>query len=782
MAHPTPERFSLDETDRRSFSYLGAALQRRFKIVFAGLGLGLLLAVLAIALSPSLYRARVRVKVEPRESTAESYPSLDARTAGEKHFYRTQVELLESRSLAKMVIRNLRLFDLQEFELKSVHERRFEMRNGEGLGASDSLGSSPIASGTGSVTVSATEPPESNNSADRSPIGETLLRKLAEIDAPAPAYVTDADLSRLASIYLDRLTVHAVRETPQLIDLYFASADPELAAEVAEEHARLYIGLRAFSNIGLTAEYIDSLLTRKDDAETNVRALNRDIESFKTEHDYWEIGDVTPVQEVENRLARLRQALSDADVAVRAAVSAHAALFEPGHEGDLDFLLLETVTSPGLQGLAVEQARIYDAWADVSGRYGPNHPRFIEAKRRKDEIDRRMQETQTVVVQQAASELSRARHQYETALDTERRLLEDKVALNELQKELDSLQRRRMDWENQHGEAMAALQQAERNVLALNSVDGGERLELVEAAEIPLTPHSQDLLANAIGLLLIFSVGGLIAAFVVDRFDTTIRAPGEIERIMRCASLGAISHVPKNGQHRHAPILRVAEQDPHGPAVESFNALRSSVFFASLRRPLKNLLVTSPGSGEGKSTVSLNLAIALANAGKRIVLVDGDLRNPSLHRAFGHPSSPGLVDVLEEREGLDDLLLDTDVPRLRFMPAGQTEVSPSNLFIAEAFLRALARLEKTADFVILDSSPVLCAVDASVIARNVDGVVLVTRFGQTKREAAQTAAERLHTAGGELFGFVVNDLPQRDTVTYANHAYGGAELYRPGEA
>ncbi len=347
---------------------------------------------------------------------------------------------------------------------------------------------------------------------------------------------------------------------------------------------------------------------------------------------------------------------------------------------------------------------------------------------------------------------------------------------------MDALQQKRAEWENQHGEAMAALQHVGRSVLTRSSVDGGERLEVVEAAEIPLTPHSQDLLANAVLLLSICFVGGLIAAFVVDRLDTTIRSPGEIERRMGCASLGAISHVPKNGQFRHAPILRVAEQDTHGPANESFNALRSSVFFASLRRPLKNLLVTSPGSGEGKSTVSLNLAIALAHAGKRVVLVDGDLRNPSLHRAFGHPSSPGLVDVLEEREALDDLLLDTDVPRLRFMPAGRTEVSPSNLFIAETFLRTLARLEKMADFIILDSSPVLCAVDASVIARNVDGAVLVTRFGQTKREAAEAAAERVRTAGGELFGFVVNDLPQRDTATYATYAYGGAELYRPGEA
>ncbi len=148
--------------------------------------------------------------------------------------------------------------------------------------------------------------------------------------------------------------------------------------------------------------------------------LDKDIADFRAEHDYLDVGGITPVQDIEKRLARIRQGLADDDSALRAAASAHAALFEPGREGDLDYLLLETITSPGLQSLAVERARIYDAWADVSGRYGPNHPKFIEAKRRKDEIDRRIRETQTVVVQQVASVLSRAQHQYETAFDTER--------------------------------------------------------------------------------------------------------------------------------------------------------------------------------------------------------------------------------------------------------------------------------------------------------------------------------------------------------------------------
>ena len=778
MSYSPPEYVAADNADEYPVSFFVDVIKRRMWIPGVCAGVGIVVAIVSVFLSPVTYQARVRLKVETRSLAIETFDEVEIQDTGELHFYNTQAKLIESRELAQMVIKSQRLFDLNEFQTEDLSDR-LEALAGDGIAGATvpSVTSAAMASGVAIKDVS-----EATGATVVDTYSLASLLELLEAQTmPLPEYIRTSDLSQITSIYLQHLNVKPTRESPQLIDVYFLSKDPELAARIANEHAVLYIKDRTFSNLGLTANVLRSRVRERGEISQKIRDIERQIQDFKEQNNFLMLGGVSPVQDVEDRLTRVRTSLSQVSDAYRAATATYASMFEEGHIGDIDYLLSGALNSDELDQLSAERARIYDQWAEISGRYGPNWPAYKETQKRKEEIDRLIREAKESVVEKAAAEVTRSAQELRELELEQKDLITEKFERDEQQQELNRLEEQRDSLRDRARELDTSLQQARGSALATQDVAGGETYEIVERAEVPIRPNNRGLMTNMILIVLGSLSIGFVIAFTIDYYDTTIRTPIEVERYMGCASLGAISRFKTSSDGRSSETIRAMEVEPHGPTTEAFNALRSSILFAGLQRTFKKILITSSEPQEGKSTVALNLAIVLAHAGKRVALIDADIRSPSLHKAFGHPLSPGLAEVLEEHDELDECLLDTDVPRLTFLSAGVANESPSNLFVSEMFTQSLAGLEDRFDFVIFDSPPALCAADPAVMSRYMDGTILVARFGKTKREAAQAGAERIRTAGGEIFGFVINDLPYRETGAYAYHAYGGAENYRPAQ-
>lgn len=196
--------------------------------------------------------------------------------------------------------------------------------------------------------------------------------------------------------------------------------------------------------------------------------------------------------------------------------------------------------------------------------------------------------------------------------------------------------------------------------------------------------------------------------------------------------------------------------DPASPAAEAYRALRASVQFASVDRSLRSLLVTSAVPEDDKSLVAANLAVAFARAGSRVVLVDCDVRQPSLHDIFGADNSRGLSAALLGDEQAPPLL-ETGVANLRLLPAGERPSHPADFLGSQRMQSLLERLLASADLVVCDGPPVLAAVDAALLARRVDGVVLVIRSGRTKRDQAAKARALLAKAQANLLGAVLTN-------------------------
>jgi capsular exopolysaccharide synthesis family protein len=205
--------------------------------------------------------------------------------------------------------------------------------------------------------------------------------------------------------------------------------------------------------------------------------------------------------------------------------------------------------------------------------------------------------------------------------------------------------------------------------------------------------------------------------------------------------------------------------DPRSPASEAYRTLRTNLTFAALDAPLKTLTVTTAAPDDEKGKILANLAITMAQSEQRIILVEADLRRPSLHDIFGVAGEPGLTTMIVDEATLNNPpLVETSVPNLWLLPSGPLPPNPSDLLGSQKMEQAIAALKSRADVVIFDAPPVVSATDAVVLGTKVDGVLLVVSAGHTKREHAQRAKELLERVHIRIVGTVLNNAPQSITL------------------
>jgi non-specific protein-tyrosine kinase len=201
--------------------------------------------------------------------------------------------------------------------------------------------------------------------------------------------------------------------------------------------------------------------------------------------------------------------------------------------------------------------------------------------------------------------------------------------------------------------------------------------------------------------------------------------------------------------------------DPRSPASEAYRTLRTNLSFYSLDTPVRTLVVTSPAAGEGKSTTLANLAVTMAQSGRKTILVDCDLRRPNLHELLSLPMSPGLTDVLLA-EGDRLPLQRTEVDNLMLLSSGSKPPNPTDLLGSGRMDQIIAQLASEADFVLFDAPPVMVAADAAILGAKTDGVLLVIQAGKTRRDHSERARELLQKAKVHIVGAALTNAPKEE--------------------
>jgi capsular exopolysaccharide synthesis family protein len=328
------------------------------------------------------------------------------------------------------------------------------------------------------------------------------------------------------------------------------------------------------------------------------------------------------------------------------------------------------------------------------------------------------------------------------------------------------------------------------------AVESGQ-VELVQLSRFPgyrVQPETRRELfvAVIVGLML-----GFGAAVLVDSLDRSIRKRGDIEPALGVPGLVVIPRLASAGPNRKGPLKALPSRrlkhvsrsenqmldlvtitDPRSPSAEAFRTLRTNLMFSQAVAEMRTLVVTSASPGEGKTVTASNLAVAFAQQGMRVLLVDCDLRRGRLHRVFGLSREPGMSDLVLGYETEENTTRQTSVAGLYVIPSGKLPPNPAEMLGGPHTKDKLAALTEGYDLVILDTPPLLAASDAAILATLSDGVIMVLRAGATETAAAQQSMQQLQAIGARVVGAVLND-PESEVAKYGayyeyNYATGKA--------
>jgi succinoglycan biosynthesis transport protein ExoP len=303
---------------------------------------------------------------------------------------------------------------------------------------------------------------------------------------------------------------------------------------------------------------------------------------------------------------------------------------------------------------------------------------------------------------------------------------------------------------------------------------GANAVTVVDPATPPAQPSSPRVLLNTLLAALVGLLLALGIAFTMEYLDDTVKSPEDVESATGLATLGTV--LKMKGEKGRSEIYRLATLlYPRGPAAEAYRTLRTNLEFASVDEPVKTLLVTSSIPSEGKTTTSGNLAVAFAQAGRTVILLDADLRKPGVHRLFDLPNVSGLTSLLRSDDvAIDDVAQATEEERLGVIATGPLPPNPAELLGSHRMQTILERLVAAADLVIVDSPPLQAVTDAAILASITDGTLLVIDAGRTRRAAAGHGREALAKSGARVLGAALNRLSQRGHGDYVYYDYYGA--------
>ncbi len=290
----------------------------------------------------------------------------------------------------------------------------------------------------------------------------------------------------------------------------------------------------------------------------------------------------------------------------------------------------------------------------------------------------------------------------------------------------------------------------------------------------PVRPDVPRSLTLAIVFGLLAGVGLALGAEYLDR---SLATQEEVEEKLGVTFLGIVPRIEQaDGEVAELAVHR----HPSCAAAECLRSLRTNLVFMSPDRPLRTILVTSSGPGEGKTTTAISLALTMAASGTRVVLVDADMRRPRVHRIFGSSNQAGLSSAVVGESRLADVVKTTEVPNLSVVPCGPVPPNSAELLHTSAFERLLGEIAAAFDLVIVDSPPVGVVADAAIMATHVDGTLLVVKAGRTSRDLARRAVRQLRDVKANVLGAVLNDLDLQDQ-RYGQYAYYYRYGYNRGE-
>jgi len=602
-----------------------------------------------------------------------------------------------------------------------------------------------------------------------------------------------ADSSRVTSMlgaFRSGLHIVVIPNT-RIIEIHYTSPDKNLAAAIVNTLAMTYKEANYRTKFESTMQASDWLSKQLVDLQIKVETSQEKLVRYQKEHEI--LGTDEKQNIITSKLEELNRELT---VAEGDRMQKEAA-YRQVQSGDPAMAASVVASGAGgnssgsqLDHLRGQQADLRIKVAEASTQFGPSYPKVAELNNQLKQLDTEIQNETTKVI-------SGIRDQYEVALQHEKLLAADfeeqkqqANALNESAIEYSMLKRDLDTSRTLYEGLLEKMKEA-----GINAGLRSNSFRIVDSARVPTAPSEPNIPRNLSFAFALALTSGVGLAFLLESLDNTVRTTEQAQNISQLPSLGLIPMGSRSETAKGARRLAIApsreavelitQVKPQSQMAEAYRALRTSLLLSSLGAPPKIILITSALPQEGKTTTSINTAIVLAQKGVRVLLIDADMRRPSVHKTLQLPGPlKGLSNVLTGTASISDAITSApQLPNLWILPAGSPPPNPAELLASANMRTIVSQLREQYDHIVIDTPPTLSVTDAVVLSTRADAVVLVIRSGQTTKTALRRSRDLLTQVNARVCGVLLNavDLASPDYYYYYEYQakYGGS--YYRGE-
>jgi polysaccharide biosynthesis transport protein len=692
----------------------------RWKWVILGIvASSLVIGLVTTLLMTPKYTAKARIEISRAQKNVTKVEGLDAADAGrDVEFYQTQYSLLEARSLAERVSRKMRL---------ATNEAFFAAH-----GVSET-------SGLFGNTVTAASP-EARNKREQKAIA-LLLRNIG---------------------------IAPIRGS-SLIDVSYTSASPQLSAQIADAWTEQFIAASMDRRFSSTSDARNFLEERLADLRARLETSERELVTYASKKGIISLGRSTGVDGktqsertlVASNLEALNKALADA-TADRIAAESRART-GADKETTADPLIASGATSE----LRQKRAEVAAEYAKMMVQFEPGYPAARALAEQIRVLDTSISREEGRLTGRETGRSSATRmSDYRAAIQRERELASK---VETLKQRLDIQQQDSIQYNIYQREADTNRQLYDALLQRYKEIGvagvGTNNIAIVDNAKVPTGPSSPNLPLN-MALALLAGLGlAAIATFGLDQIDEGLRDPSQVNRLLQMPLLGSVPDVASDD------ALQMLA-DAKSMVSEAYLSIRSNLAFSTDHGVPRAIMVTSTRPAEGKSTSSLALAMVLGRTGKKVLLLDADMRSPSIHSFVGAKNALGLSNFLAGDNDWRHMVVGTSIKGLSLMPAGPKPPSAAELLSSDRMLMLVRQLLEEFDHIVVDSPPILGLADAPLLSRAVEGCVFVVEAEGVAVRGIKSSLGRLQSVHAHVFGVILTKLKQRQSGYGYGYGYG----------
>ena len=673
-----------------------------------------------------MYNGTAKVMIEKVEASNLTnryyYPN-----GVDPEFYETQFQLIKSNGVARRVVAKLGLEENWEAYMGQEDEGWISMAWLQRL----------------------------KSTIDSALSGEGKARVATVPGLPEVEELTRAEI--LARQVAAGIEVAPVKES-HIVNIGFNSPNPQVSALVANTVAAAYIEEILEMKMDSTRRTLEWMSRKAEEEQSKLEKAE------KTLQEYMKANDIVTL---EDRVAVTPQKLSELGTQLIQAESRRKELEAMYSKITRDMEAAETVPAIGddatMRTLRSQILQAEQKIREMSSKFGVKHPVMINAMGDLEVLTKKKEQEINRIIQTVKNDYELASIRENDLRAQMERTKNEAVNLNDKFMQY-GIFKRDIETNRQLYDALLVKMKEQSITEETNPVN----LWMVEKAAVPDAPSSPRKKVNLLLGLVVGLFGGIGLAFFVEYLDDSIKTPEETEVILGAPVLGVVSDY-RNKEHAIETIVR---DEPNSFFSEAFKSLRTAVLLSSAKQPPKLILVTSSLPGEGKTTTSVNLALSMVQSGKRVLLIDGDMRKPRIHQVLELDNSKGLSTFLAGASRSDSMQKGP-LPNLVVITAGPIPPNPSELLTAERLPELLDTLRSKFDFIICDSPPLLSVTDALILSRMFDGTMVVARSHRTTFRMAAKALKSLADIQSPVLGLFINGLKLKK-ADYYYHAYYGA--------